>query len=209
MKNPFKPQPLLTSRETSMKKFNSGQFVKGQKMSPEVRAKMSIAKKGLVVSEETKAKISKANTGKKRSEEYRKKVSLSLLGKVGKDSRNWKGGISKDKTQYHRNRRNLEVGAEGSHTTKDWRVLKLRYLYMCLCCKRQEPEIKLEQDHIIPLSSGGTDYIENIQPLCRSCNGVKYTKTKDYRNNFNKSEIKEFKELLLKALEDVEKELNQ
>ena len=64
----------------------------------------------------------------------------------------------------------LEKGATGNHSLKEWNDLKKKYKYRCAICFKIR---KLTKDHIIPLSKGGTDYIENIQPLCRNCNSKK------------------------------------
>lgn len=66
--------------------------------------------------------------------------------------------------------------AKGSHTLQQWQEIKKRYNYCCVWCKKKEPEIKLTEDHIIPLDKNGSDFIENIQPLCQNCNSKKHTK---------------------------------
>lgn len=144
-------------------------------------------------SEEWRKNLSKALTGKKATPETRKKQSLAKIGNKqssetvekrvsqirGEKSSQWKGGYE-NRLLLNKQRRVRKLKAEGSHTLNQWQELKARYGFMCLCCKKVEPLITLSEDHIIPLTKGGNDYIENIQPLCRSCNSKKYTKTIRY-----------------------------
>jgi 5-methylcytosine-specific restriction endonuclease McrA len=78
-------------------------------------------------------------------------------------------------------RRALKLAADGSHTEEEWQELKTFYNFKCLRCGEQEPNIKLTRDHVIPLSKGGTDSINNVQPLCARCNSKKNNKHIDYR----------------------------
>lgn len=76
------------------------------------------------------------------------------------------------------------LGAEGTFSGEEWETLKAQYDNRCVSCRKQEPEINLEADHVLPLAVGGSGSIENIQPLCRSCNAKKRTKHIDYRKDF-------------------------
>ncbi len=65
-------------------------------------------------------------------------------------------------------------------SAEEWfNKLKL-YNFTCPRCGKMEPKIKLTIDHIIPLSKGGRHCLENVQPLCISCNSSKYTSIEFY-----------------------------
>ena len=81
-------------------------------------------------------------------------------------------------------RRAFKMGKPDSFTAAEWKALKERYNYTCLRCGRQEPEIKLAADHVVPISKGGAGTINNIQPLCKSCNSAKHDNFIDYRPNW-------------------------
>lgn len=96
----------------------------------------------------------------------------NVLSRTGVKSPFYKGGY--ELKLKHNRERAFKIKIIGAHTEEQWNELKLRYNFMYLCCKQSEPMIQLSRDHILPISKGGTDVINNIQPLCRSCNSRKY-----------------------------------
>lgn len=66
----------------------------------------------------------------------------------------------------------------------------------CLRCLTTE---KLTLDHIVPLSRGGTNDQDNLQTLCRGCNGSKGVHIRDYRP-VGKGTVEEFVRNLREAL---------
>jgi len=66
--------------------------------------------------------------------------------------------------------------AVGRFTAREWRELQERHGNVCAYCGRPAP---LEADHRVPLARGGTSFIENVLPACRSCNGRKHRMTEE------------------------------
>ena len=163
--------PIRGYLQTGVHKKGIGDANRGRKHSDKSRENMREAqrKNSVKISESLKRAY---NEGRK------KRISFK-----GKNHWNWKGGVSKNPeySNWQQNKHNRSKRSNGgSHTFAEWEILKAQYNWTCPCCKKTEPEIKLTEDHIVPVSKGGSDNIENIQPLCRSCNGKKYVKIIKY-----------------------------
>lgn len=169
---------------------NHSPWNKGIELSEEHKQKLRDARKGLrerqgyLLSPEAIEKLRKINIGHICSKETRERIGKARRGKVmGSEVWCWKGGISlgENKRPYYKIRsvirRARKLNAEGSYTQEEWENKKAQYQYTCPACDKSEPEIQLTADHIVPLIKGGTNYIDNIQPLCQSCNSRKHTKT--------------------------------
>ena len=63
------------------------------------------------------------------------------------------------------------------HTEEEWEAKKEQYNNRCFYCGKAS---KLTKDHVIPISLGGTDDIDNIVPACLSCNSRKQARRLEY-----------------------------
>lgn len=123
-----------------------------------------------------------------RSREYQrsrdKKIAYSAEWAAKNPSRvratksRWKKNHPEQSRKDAAKRRATKLGVGGVVTVQEWLSLCAHYDNRCLACGDRKP---LAQDHVIPLSRGGPNTIDNIQPLCKSCNSKKGTRTIDYR----------------------------
>lgn len=62
--------------------------------------------------------------------------------------------------------------AKGTHTNDEWLLMLEEFDYRCVKCGCH-PEGRPCKDHIRAIFVGGSDGIDNLQPLCRECNSGK------------------------------------
>lgn len=136
-----------------------------------------------VVSQETRKKISDFNRGKVIPEWHRKLLSGLKRGTGNPMYKHGLSNTARYDNYYKGLNKEERKNATGSYTLAEWIELVEKCGSRCLCCGRKEPEVILTVDHITPLSLGGTNDIGNLQPLCKSCNSKKHTKTVDYKVN--------------------------
>lgn len=70
-------------------------------------------------------------------------------------------------------RRALKQNALGNHTVEQWIARVNFFGWLCWMCKQTLTPQTLTEDHVIPLSKGGTNCPSNLRPACHSCNASK------------------------------------
>ena len=91
---------------------------------------------------------------------------------VREAKRRWKMENT-DTVLAHCHKRRAALKAGGSYKPSEWRAVLDAYGHRCRHCASDE---KMTVDHIIPISKGGRNTIDNLQPLCLSCNSKKWAK---------------------------------
>ncbi len=119
---------------------------------------------------------------KRQKEKYRRKKNGSMKPRVLQQDHNAWRKTNPEKARFlskqHKYRRRGLLKGQPSFTREEWEALKEYYQFRCLACDRKT---KLTVDHIIPLSKGGSNLIDNIQPLCGPCNSSKGDSSHNYR----------------------------
>jgi len=115
-------------------------------------------------------------TYKNRFGGYRKALE-AFVAAIGDESQAESGGTKDDVNEAASTPRVCQ--RRKTSRTIGWRLRFLTFRrdgYRCRACGRspaKELGVELEVDHIVPWSDGGETILENLQLLCRKCNGGK------------------------------------
>lgn len=166
----------LQSRQ-NMVAASIGRSSPGSGIYPRTKAHRANISKGLAnmspeVRKEWVRQIAEKVKGQKRSKE-----SVEKMKEVWKSRAAYKGGAETEKMRkaFCQRRRDTRKKTSGGHTLEQWIEVKERFNNCCPNCGIHESQSKLTEDHIVPICKGGSDNIDNIQPLCFRCNSKKMT----------------------------------
>jgi 5-methylcytosine-specific restriction endonuclease McrA len=81
---------------------------------------------------------------------------------------------SSAKNAYHKRKARL-TGNGATLTRSQWKSIIDWFANLCAYCGIECE--RLTQDHVIPISRGGTHDAQNVVPACRHCNARKYART--------------------------------
>lgn len=88
---------------------------------------------------------------------------------------NWHKANPRVKQAYRAKRRALKIGSQGSYSKSQIDAMYEKQAEQCAAC-RVKMNGRFDIDHVVALTNGGSNGIENIQLLCPTCNRSKGTK---------------------------------
>lgn len=103
---------------------------------------------------------------------------LSLLSSLNDhlNSREYSSDWGRNHAKYLRSsirrERLRQAREQATHTAEEWVSIVAEFDGRCVRCGVW-PDPNPCKDHILPIYCGGSDGIDNLQPLCRECNTAK------------------------------------
>jgi 5-methylcytosine-specific restriction endonuclease McrA len=88
--------------------------------------------------------------------------------------RQWRKNNPERTREFDNSKRAKRRGAEGKFTNAEWKAIVNHFSGRCVYCGDKG---KMTVEHIVPLSRGGRNNIQNIVPACLNCNCSKNSKT--------------------------------
>lgn len=82
----------------------------------------------------------------------------------------------KERSRWNSRIRSIRLAAaraKATHSEGEWESLLQKLGHRCAMCGVYGTSVRLQKDHVVPIYQGGSDGIDNLQPLCQPCNTAK------------------------------------
>lgn len=100
---------------------------------------------------------------------------------ISQQSKVWRENNRDIVSAQTQNRRAYMQSKGGQVSAQQWRSILKLFDGKCAKCGASD---NIHMDHVVPLAKGGSHSVDNVQPLCATCNLRKHTKIEDYRGKF-------------------------
>jgi 5-methylcytosine-specific restriction endonuclease McrA len=165
---------------------------------PEYKARLKVYHKEYYQREEVKARVKEYHQQpeqKAKAKEYRQREEVKLrnnrhCAKYGKTKKGKLSGKKREAKRRHHLRNCPQI-----YTLKEWDDKVNNTQGICPMCKKDVGIEKLHLDHILPISkapSGFVYTIDDVQPLCPSCNPSKGSRLMKeyYKEYYQREDVK-------------------
>jgi len=120
------------------------------------------------------AKWESENKESRKIRQRKSELTESQRERKNRKMREWRKNNPEKAARHCNNKRAKRRSAEGKFTNDEWKAVVDHFSGRCVYCGEKG---KMTVEHVVPLSRGGTNYIENIVPACLGCNASKGKKT--------------------------------